>query len=172
MNKRNGFTLIEVILVLAIAALIILMVLLTLPAVQRVQRDNDRRQWAAKVIAAYTTYISNNGRAPQHDSGGGTDVMCEGTRNVSTNVKCPLDSYLDLPGWLSYVVGRTILPTETNPLNVADQANVDRWVYRDAVKVYNGATCDNSTIIRGTASKRAIAAVIRLENNSIYCVNN
>ena len=46
MNKdKNGFTIIEVVLVLAIAGLIFLMVFIALPALQRSQRDTQKKKW-------------------------------------------------------------------------------------------------------------------------------
>ena len=45
MNKdKNGFTIIEVVLVLAIAGLIFLMVFIALPALQRSQRDTQKKK--------------------------------------------------------------------------------------------------------------------------------
>lgn len=41
--QKNGFTIIEVVLVLAVAGLIFLMVFLALPALQRSQRDTQRK---------------------------------------------------------------------------------------------------------------------------------
>ena len=61
LNKKYGFTIIEVVLVLAIAGLIFLMVFVALPSLQRSQRDAQRRQDVAKVAAAITQYQSNNG---------------------------------------------------------------------------------------------------------------
>lgn len=69
MNKRTkqneGFTIIEVVLVLAIAALIMLMVFIAWPALQRSQRDTARKNDAQTVASAIGTYRSNNnGTAP------------------------------------------------------------------------------------------------------------
>jgi prepilin-type N-terminal cleavage/methylation domain-containing protein len=63
MNKKiktNGFTIIEVVLVLAIAALIFLMIFVALPALQRGQRDTARKSEAGQIASAVTTYRSNN----------------------------------------------------------------------------------------------------------------
>lgn len=49
-NKTQGFTIIEVVLVLAIAGLIFLMVFIALPALQRSQRDTQRRDDVARFI--------------------------------------------------------------------------------------------------------------------------
>ena len=59
-TNKQGFTIIEVVLVLAIAALIFLMVFIALPALQRNQRDTARKNDAAAVAAAVNNYRSNN----------------------------------------------------------------------------------------------------------------
>jgi prepilin-type N-terminal cleavage/methylation domain-containing protein len=65
MIKRNkqykqGFTIIEVVLVLAIAGLIFLMVFIALPALQRNQRDAQRKNDMAAFLDAYERCRSNN----------------------------------------------------------------------------------------------------------------
>lgn len=68
-HKKEGFTIIEVVLVLAIAGLIFLMIFIALPALQRSQRDTLRRRQAQAYIAAISNYRSNNrGRITQHAS--------------------------------------------------------------------------------------------------------
>ena len=56
----EGFTIIEVVLVLAIAGLIFLMVFLALPALQRAQRDTQRKQDVAMVVTALHNWKANN----------------------------------------------------------------------------------------------------------------
>lgn len=63
--KQNGFTIIEVVLVLAIAALIFLMIFIAWPALQRGQRDTARKNDANVVASAIGTWRSNhNGKLP------------------------------------------------------------------------------------------------------------
>ena len=68
MNKhkqKQGFTIIEVVLVLAIAALIFLMVFMALPALQRSQRDTQRKNDMGRLKTAIDSYKANNrGRLP------------------------------------------------------------------------------------------------------------
>ena len=60
--KRNqGFTLIEIVIVLAIAAAIILMVFLAVAGVRRSQRDTQRRSDAARLAATVEQFAANNG---------------------------------------------------------------------------------------------------------------
>jgi len=60
MNLKDGFTIIEVVLVLAIAGLIFLMVFIALPALQRSQRDTQRRDDIARANTALAQYMANN----------------------------------------------------------------------------------------------------------------
>lgn len=59
-NTKQGFTIIEVVLVLAIAGLIFLMVFVALPALQRSQRDTARRNDLARVDTSLVQYQTNN----------------------------------------------------------------------------------------------------------------
>ena len=64
-NSKQGFTIIEVVLVLAIAGLIFLMVFIALPNMQRAQRDTQRRNDYSALSANMTQYMTNNnGRLP------------------------------------------------------------------------------------------------------------
>ena len=67
-NKLNyeGFTIIEVLIVLAIAALILLVVFLAVPNLQRSQRNNGRKAEAARFSTSVTDFVGNNqGALPQ-----------------------------------------------------------------------------------------------------------
>ena len=62
-NTKQGFTIIEVVLVLAIAGLIFLMVFVALPALQRSQRDTARRNDMSRVDTSLVQYQTNNSSA-------------------------------------------------------------------------------------------------------------
>lgn len=62
-KMKKGFTLIEIVIVLAIAALIMVVVFLAVQGAQRSQRDNTRKDVAARVLAAATAYQGNNSGA-------------------------------------------------------------------------------------------------------------
>jgi len=59
-NSKQGFTIIEVVLVLAIAGLIFLMVFVALPALQRSQRDTARRNDMSRVDTSLVQYQTNH----------------------------------------------------------------------------------------------------------------
>jgi prepilin-type N-terminal cleavage/methylation domain-containing protein len=63
-NNKEGFTIIEVVLVLAIAGLIFLMVFVALPALQRSQRDTARRNDMSRVDTSLVQYQTNHQNQP------------------------------------------------------------------------------------------------------------
>ncbi|MDQ5885874.1 MAG: hypothetical protein QG628_271 [Patescibacteria group bacterium] len=64
-RKQEGFTIIEVLIVLAIAGLILLIVFLAVPALQRNSRNTQRKNDVAAIGGALSEYANNNnGRLP------------------------------------------------------------------------------------------------------------
>ncbi|HSX44371.1 MAG TPA: prepilin-type N-terminal cleavage/methylation domain-containing protein [Patescibacteria group bacterium] len=64
-NRDQGFTIIEVLIVLAIAGLILLIVFLAVPALQRNQRNTARRDEAGRIGTTVNNFVSNNqGKLP------------------------------------------------------------------------------------------------------------
>ncbi|HEX7368052.1 MAG TPA: type II secretion system protein [Candidatus Saccharimonadales bacterium] len=63
-KREEGFTIIEVLIVLAIAALILVIVFLAVPALQRSSRNTQRKNDAANVLSAVSDYVSNNSGQP------------------------------------------------------------------------------------------------------------
>lgn len=62
-RKEEGFTIIEVLIVLAIAGLIMLIVFLAVPALQRTQRNTARKNDVARIGGAATEWLNNNNGA-------------------------------------------------------------------------------------------------------------
>lgn len=64
-KKTDGFTIIEVLIVLAIAALIMLIVFIAVPALQRNARNNEIRNKASRLATATVEFKTNaNGKPP------------------------------------------------------------------------------------------------------------
>jgi prepilin-type N-terminal cleavage/methylation domain-containing protein len=59
-SKQEGFTIIEVLIVLAIAALILLVVFLAVPGLQRSNSNNATTQEATRIASAITNFTANN----------------------------------------------------------------------------------------------------------------
>lgn len=60
-RKQEGFTIIEVLIVLAIAGLILLIVFLAVPALQRNSRNTQRKEDASKALGALQEAVNNSG---------------------------------------------------------------------------------------------------------------
>jgi prepilin-type N-terminal cleavage/methylation domain-containing protein len=64
-RKQEGFTIIEVLIVLAIAGLILLIVFLAVPALQRNARNTTKRSDVSKALGAVGEFTANNdGKVP------------------------------------------------------------------------------------------------------------
>lgn len=59
-KRSQGFTIIEVLIVLAIAGLILLIVFLAVPALQRNNRNTQRRSDVSNMLSAANEYMTNN----------------------------------------------------------------------------------------------------------------
>lgn len=59
-KKQEGFTIIEVLIVLAIAGLIILIVFLAVPALQRNSRNTQRKNDVSAIGGALNEFVNNN----------------------------------------------------------------------------------------------------------------
>jgi prepilin-type N-terminal cleavage/methylation domain-containing protein len=78
-RKAEGFTIIEVLIVLAIAGLILLVVFLAVPALQRNARNTQRSNDIASVLGAMNEFVNNNnGTLPT-----GAAVAADGTLTIS-----------------------------------------------------------------------------------------
>ncbi len=97
-KQQQGFTIIEVVLVLAIAGLIFLMVFLALPALQRSQRDSTRRSSVSYFASQVAQYQANNrGAIPT----AGTTCPAAGGTVVSDVISIPPGRFIyakDLDG--------------------------------------------------------------------------
>ena len=91
-NTKQGFTIIEVVLVLAIAGLIFLMVFVALPALQRSQRDTARRNDMSRVDTSLVQYQTNNSsksnNLPSPGVYTGKSDFKEGNNCGSTDTAC------------------------------------------------------------------------------------
>jgi len=69
LRKRDGFTLIEIVLVLAIAGLILVIIFLAVAGAQRGRRDAQRKRDLARIEAQLESYAANhNGQYPAVNS--------------------------------------------------------------------------------------------------------
>jgi prepilin-type N-terminal cleavage/methylation domain-containing protein len=80
-SRSEGFTIIEVMIVLAIAALILLIVLLAVPALQRNSRNTAIKNDASAVVGGISEFASNNdGKSPTQ-----AQTICTSPGSISLN---------------------------------------------------------------------------------------
>lgn len=98
-RKEEGFTIIEVLIVLAIAGLILLVVFLAVPALQRNSRNTSLKNDVQNVLGGVSEYQNvNSGAMPTAVSGTGTvnftggtatSIKIQGTTAVTTVTTAP-----------------------------------------------------------------------------------
>ncbi len=110
-KRSQGFTIIEVMIVLAIAALILLIVLLAVPALQRNSRNTAIKNDAASVIGGISEFKSSNtGKLPTGT--GGTRSTYDNSGTITLN------------------------NTASSPVNVKIQASDKVWI-RSSTSIYS-----------------------------------
>lgn len=145
-KRQQGFTIIEVVLVLAIAALIFLIVFLAIPQMQKSRRDAKRKSDTGLLISAFQTYAGNNlGNYPDPSN---TAQMSDFTTNY-------MDSKLKDPATGSAYAFVTSAPTGNGQIQYA-----------------RAASCSGETLNTGTGNNREIALLTKLEAGSSYCKGN
>src|SRR5438270_9083953 len=88
-RKEEGFTIIEVMIVLAIAGLILLIVFLAVPALQRNSRNTGRKSDVGRLSSAVNNYVSNNnGSLPTTTQNCTTIFTDAGTLNQLSGLTC------------------------------------------------------------------------------------
>ena len=146
-KKKEGFTIIEVLIVLAIAGLILLIVFLAVPALQRNQRNNARNAEGARISALVTECIANRN---------GSNAAC-GT-NAAIGITPGTDTR-EL-GTINY----TMTGTVTAPTSGIDTAGV--WHGRRCLADGSGVeTAANSTA-------RDFAVLFTLEPAITKCISS
>lgn len=146
-NKENGFTIIEVVLVLAIAGLIFLMVFIALPALQRGQRDTQRRDDVSKFISQLQQYATNNrGALPA------VGQMTGGNGFLNSYMKADDGEFNDPSSGDAYTVA-------------AGEPTTARIQY------VRGSKCNGENIGDNNQGDRQAAVRIQLEGSGYFCQN-
>lgn len=172
-NSKNGFTIIEVVLVLAIAGLIFLMVFVALPALQRSQRDTARRNDMSRVDTSLIQYQTNNQDTGNGDLPGASSWTAEqdGTFPEQCNEACRFVQ--------RYMNSGTDTDTNTfkDPDGTYYSVNIGSGAWSDniadmdyTVYIRTGAQCSGETAVASAA--RHFAILYRLEGAGIYCIDD
>ena len=97
LKHKQGFTIIEIVLVLAIAGLIFLMVFIALPALQRSQRNQQYKRNVSMGVAMLQRYKANNRNQLPPTLNDDDDGYVTGKNNTD-HMGHPLASYIDNAG--------------------------------------------------------------------------
>ncbi|HVU59896.1 MAG TPA: prepilin-type N-terminal cleavage/methylation domain-containing protein [Candidatus Saccharimonadales bacterium] len=143
----QGFTIIEVMIVLAIAGLILLIVFLAVPALQRSSRNTQRKTDVSAVLAAVDDFENNNGGTapPANSFAIGTD----GTLTISSTGMASATAKLGY-----YKSGQVTVQTAYQ--------NVTGNPTGDQVTIYEGTRCASATS-SAQGNNRQVAAVYAVE---------
>lgn len=148
LNKRNddGFTIIEVLIVLAIAGLILLVVFMAVPALQRNSRNTQRKNDVSSILGAVQEYTNNNG---------GVLPTTAGTFAAQFPGVQPKFGYYTTAANITWAPKTTpTVPTYT--------ANVDKIV------IANNATCNatGTAAVTTNATSRTVVVLYAVEGSS------
>jgi prepilin-type N-terminal cleavage/methylation domain-containing protein len=152
LRKRNeGFTIIEVLIVLAIAGLILLIVFLAVPALQRNAHNTSAKNDVSGILGGINEYVNNNnGTLPSGNSGSGNSLTV-GTGSTVNTATVKL-GYYDA----SNVSIVTSVPSSAPGVG--------------SVAVVLKASCNGNTpTVDATATPRAYAAYFTLEGGAKIC---
>lgn len=154
---QRGFTIIEVMIVLAIAGLIMVVVLIAIPQLQKNQRNEARRNVAARISAEVSNYIGNNGGNIPTEDNNATSGFTGGfqTRYITSG---PAGTF-DRPGGGAFAYGLYVEGTTTT-------------IATDTILYSAGAVCVGEAATNTGATPRTFALLVGLEGGAIFCVDN
>jgi prepilin-type N-terminal cleavage/methylation domain-containing protein len=148
-NNKEGFTIIEVMIVLAIAGLILLIVFLAVPALQRNARNTDRKNDVASLGSAVSEYIDNqNGTLPTANGSGTTNGSA--AYDFAQNWK---------PGYYTAAELASVNFGGANPLAGANPNSLDKII----VTAYSTCTTAGTAGSTTDASSRSVAITYDVE---------
>lgn len=155
LKQRNsdGFTIIEVMIVLAIAGLIMLIVFLAVPALQRNSHNTSIKNDVAGLLAGMNEYTNNNNGTPPAAIGAATTTKvtlgASGTNQADVKV--------------GYIDGTTVTIAAATAAVTNNQAD-------GTVKLYTKAQCNanGKDLVLGS-STRQFAALYGLEGGAKIC---
>ncbi len=180
-GKAQGFTIIEVLIVLAIAGLILTIVFVAVPQLQRNTRDSKRQSIATRLSTELQNYASNNqGTFPFVNAGASfPGFNCETGASATNNCRDFYDRYVNGTVKVNITDPKTGTNAEIFSTTAAGAPGAANWnPTAGLTRVYIGAgmKCNGEAFATssgaGTASKD-FALLVGLErNNTWFCVDN
>lgn len=180
-KKEQGFTIIEVMIVLAIAGLIIVVVLIAVPQLQRNQRNEARRSILGRISSEINNYAgNNNGRLPVANTAAGPRNLgnprsdegffgryldCQSASGSGAVANCGID--INDP--------RTSFPVGTGQDGVSTEiatTGTEPGDEQGDLYYRTGVICDGELATTTGATARNFALIIRFEGGASYCLDN
>jgi len=135
-RTADGFTLVEVMIVLAIAGLMLLLILEIIPALERTSRNNSRKQDVSTILEAVSHWeLSHSGNVPLSSD----NYLQYSTLNFYTNANITIH-----------------YDSANNPPSAGPSAMVDK------VDIYNYQQCDPNTPGASTATASGYSDVVAI----------
>jgi prepilin-type N-terminal cleavage/methylation domain-containing protein len=155
-KRADGFTIIEVMIVLAIAGLIMVIVFIAVPQLQRSERNTNRKSVIARIKTEVDNYSSNNaGAIPTANNNASTGFLSGGgfyTRYIQNNASNFNDpqtgNIMTFSAW-------------TSDANVTGVGTIWYGV---------GRKCNGEASVAGNGRNYVIMS--QLEGGAIFCVDN
>lgn len=174
---KNGFTIIEVVLVLAIAGLIFLMVFVAFPALQRSQNDTQRQQDIARLSTQITNFKTNNtGKIPCK-----TGTTCTAPVGVNGHDTKNATTWGATPGTWGYFYdnymlagGDTFQDPDGNPygLMVVYCGNTGTSAGKPMGTLTEGTACANPSAQRSSVSFADQAQGINVDGGAVLKISD
>ena len=176
-TKKEGFTIIEVVLVLAIAGLIFLMVFIALPALQRNQRDTQRRNDVERAITAIQNYETNNtGKIPDFTASFINSYLKTGgdsfTDPAGDDYKFYESVTIDTNGNATYgTEGIAKCDGTTSEGTACNQQVQSANFQAGKILAVSNAKCDGEKAVYASGARR-VAILMKLEGAGTVCMAN
>ena len=168
-QNKQGFTIIEVVLVLAIAGLIFAMVFIALPALQRSQRDSQRKSHLTSLAGQLNNAIGNARGKLISDYSTNNEF-----ENFIANYITPFeDEYRDPSTGQVYVFRECERILNCGFTGGDIPAALEQHLQVGEIYYNAGASCDDSgKFVDVPKNKTYFALVTRMENGGLLCVSN
>lgn len=192
-KTKQGFTIIEVVLVLAIAGLIFLMVFIAFPALQRSQKDTQRQNDISRLSTQITNFKTNNtngipGSGGKNQNTGstfidGVDITAKGNNyeNAQTrgswayfylNYLLAGGDIFEDPDGTAYSLDVVPCSADAGKTECKEQRYDTSFEEQGhAILVTIGAKCDGEAAVQSSGA-RDIALVYKYEGGGTLCLAN
>lgn len=152
-KQEQGFTIIEVVLVLAIAGLIFLMVFVAYPALSRSRQDTQRREDLSRVSSQLSQYMTNNsGKLPGN--------------STSTADSSSFGSFVER---YMKVEGDTFEDPKEGPYTLSVDSDGTRSLGLGTIQYQRGRTCEGENATKSGTNRQA-ALRTKLAGAGYYCL--